>query len=553
MASCITTQFGDDFCPQFKLTVTTSNSTDTELTFNYKLQYITQGSPANTSKTRDYKIYIDGTVVKSGSYDIDGKTGSSYTVASGSKTLTRETSAKDVVCKLWIDWDNFNWHGTTRGEETRSLTIVMSARASYTLKLNLNGGSGNITTSYTHPHSGNTTLPFTGITKQYHTFLGWSKESDATSATWTSSGDKTYSINASDTLYAVWKPWTFSIKYYSNYATSKGASTDITNFTANTQCLIYTRTDRTFTTSSSDWLKNYSSSGDSLYMTRTNYEPTGYWKNSDGSHSLHEDGVTTRTGAQLLSLFEVDLKDGAVLNLYAGWKKKTYTITYVSNETATGIPVAQTKTHGENLTLTSSKPTRSGWEFSHWKADFGLTFNPGANFSVDQNVTMTAIWRKKVTLTYNSNGGSSVTAQNDYLYSDKTSVPFKLATSTKANYILDGWTVNSKKYTAGTTIQLSANATATAVWLSTSEDYMPPVKPDDLQIVDTVKMNLSNKALMAGTFREIESDNTTAVTGIKMSTATMYAVCFNEVDVSGIQFNLKTNNVNAVEFIEVEL
>ena len=55
------------------------------------------------------------------------------------------------------------------------------------------------------------------------------------------------------------------------------------------------------------------------------------------------------------------------VTLYAVWKAQTYTISYDANG-GYGAPSSQTKTHGVNLTLSSTVPYKSGYEFKGWQA-----------------------------------------------------------------------------------------------------------------------------------------------------------------------------------------
>lgn len=64
---------------------------------------------------------------------------------------------------------------------------------------------------------------------------------------------------------------------------------------------------------------------------------------------------------------------------FVGWKANTYTITYDANG-GDGAPEAQTKTHGTALTLSTMKPTRSGYTFQGWaesKTATAAQYQPG--------------------------------------------------------------------------------------------------------------------------------------------------------------------------------
>ena len=84
--------------------------------------------------------------------------------------------------------------------------------------------------------------------------------------------------------------------------------------------------------------------------------------------------------------------------LDAEWEKvtqKTYTVTYDANG-GSGAPAKQTKTTGQTITLSSSKPTRSGYVFMGWatKSNGSVVYKAGASYSADANVTLYAVWTK---------------------------------------------------------------------------------------------------------------------------------------------------------------
>lgn len=95
--------------------------------------------------------------------------------------------------------------------------------------------------------------------------------------------------------------------------------------------------------------------------------------------------------------------------LYAQATLKTYTITYNVNG-GSGGPSNQTKTHGTTLTLSSTKPTRTGYVFKEWNTSSGGTgtaYAAGASFTTNANTTLYAIWTPYVlTVIYNANSGT---------------------------------------------------------------------------------------------------------------------------------------------------
>jgi uncharacterized repeat protein (TIGR02543 family) len=84
----------------------------------------------------------------------------------------------------------------------------------------------------------------------------------------------------------------------------------------------------------------------------------------------------------------------AAATLYAVWKANTYTVTYNTNG-GTGAPANQTKTYGKNLTLSSTKPTRTNYNFKGWGTSASATtvsYAAGATYSANAGITLYAVW-----------------------------------------------------------------------------------------------------------------------------------------------------------------
>jgi len=85
--------------------------------------------------------------------------------------------------------------------------------------------------------------------------------------------------------------------------------------------------------------------------------------------------------------------------------KTSYIVSYDANG-GTGAPGNQTKWYGENLTLSTVKPTRDQYTFVKWntKADgTGTDYNPGATYTGNNALTLYAIWEKTYYLPQISN------------------------------------------------------------------------------------------------------------------------------------------------------
>lgn len=85
----------------------------------------------------------------------------------------------------------------------------------------------------------------------------------------------------------------------------------------------------------------------------------------------------------------------AGLTLYAKWNADTYTVSYNANG-GSGAPGNQTKTYGVNLTLSSTKPTRTNYNFLGWStsaSSSSVSYNPGSVYTGNSAITLYAVWQ----------------------------------------------------------------------------------------------------------------------------------------------------------------
>lgn len=210
MASCITEQFGNNYCPQVRLTVTQTGSTNANVTLTWVLEYVAHGF-AFYIGSRAYSVTIAGVTVGSGNFAASGITGTRE-IARGTRTINKTTS------KQWVSFStsfafNGTWNGVYGGTKSASGSIEVAAKPSYTISYNANGGSG-APSAQTKWYGTNITLSSNRPSRTGHSFLGWSTSASATSATYAPGA--TYTANASATLYAVWKANTYTVAYNAN-------------------------------------------------------------------------------------------------------------------------------------------------------------------------------------------------------------------------------------------------------------------------------------------------------------------------------------------------
>ena len=187
--------------------------------------------------------------------------------------------------------------------------------------------------------------------------------------------------------------------------------------------------------------------------TRTGYNFQGWATSANGSVVNQPGG--TYTG-------------NAAITYYAIWKKITYTITYKENG-GSGQPSNQTKTYGEDLTLSGVIPNKTGYDFVSWNTKdngTGTSYAPGAKYTANAAVTLYAIWKKKIyTVKYDENGGTN--APGDQTKTYDVSLTLSSVKPTKANYTFKGWATSkngSVVYASGATYTANADVTLYAVW-----------------------------------------------------------------------------------------
>lgn len=299
--------------------------------------------------------YIDssGTYWQINLYDTNGNNKISAS-AKGNQTLTSSSSVSLPAGNYYIKITNYYFDG---GDYW---FMVNGPTTTYTISYNANGGSG-APSSQTKYQNQNLTLSSTTPTRTGYTFLGWSTSSTATSATYSAGG--TYTANASATLYAVWKINTYTISYNANGGS--GAPSSQTKYYNQTLTLSTTK------------------------PTRSGYTFLGWSTSSTATSATYSSGGSYTSNSNA--------------TLYAVWSANpvTYTISYNANG-GSGAPSSQTKTQGVNLTLSSVKPTRTGYTFLGWSTSStatSATYSAGGTYTANSSATLYAVWKSNPTPT----------------------------------------------------------------------------------------------------------------------------------------------------------
>ena len=131
--------------------------------------------------------------------------------------------------------------------------------------------------------------------------------------------------------------------------------------------------------------------------------------------SLTEDGEETRSCQN----------PGCDVSETRAVKAVIYTITYDANG-GTGAPAAQQKLKGAALTLSSTKPTYSGFTFKGWALSNTATtvdYAPGASYTADESVTLYAVWENDTPINGEFNGSAAQVDANGNLLINEENFP----------------------------------------------------------------------------------------------------------------------------------
>lgn len=304
-------------------------------------------------------------ITKTSGSGVDSWSGISFVAGSGyrvidtfssKRTYTKGTSAGTVYYHLYTD-ANFGtyyngWH--TIGAESWTFTITVPALAKYTITYKANGGTGSDQTQDKY-HGKNVTLKAAStFSRSGYKFKQWNTKSDGTGTSY--AAEASFTGNSNTTLYAIWTPNTYDVKYYANGGSGTTSAQTKTHGVALT----------------------LRSNG----FTRANYVFKNWNTVAGGTGTSYSAGASY-TG-------------NAALNLYAQWYAP-YTVAYNKNttDTVSDLPSSQTKVHNTSLTLSSTRPTRTGYNFLRWNTATGGTgtnYSPGATYTANAAATLYAQW-----------------------------------------------------------------------------------------------------------------------------------------------------------------
>ena len=333
-------------------------------------------------------------------------------VKKGCKFLGWSTSANgDVVYQPGAEYKNDQNGGTvtlyakwTTWKHTVTYDKNVPANSKKTDVKNMPGNQTKI-------YDQNLTLQSNVPTRIGYTFVKWTTNKDGTGTAYQPGSQYSYNRDSDGgtvTLYAVWTPWKYTVRYDKNVPANSSSQT-VSNMPTD-----QTKTEEVNLTLSSN------------KPSRHGYIFNGWQAQINGKAVDYQPGATLS--------YDVDDKDGSTIILKAQWEPWKHTVHYDANGgDQSSVPNDQKKTYEQNMNVATKVPTRNEYKFLGWKAyheyndksgnkhsELIGNYQPGAsyNYDIDETgqyaadngeynkcgtVTMKAQWVQLYTVKYDGN------------------------------------------------------------------------------------------------------------------------------------------------------
>lgn len=191
-----------------------------------------------------------------------------------------------------------------------------------------------------------------------------------------------------------------------------------------------------------------------------------------GTYSISGNASASKTITVTFKNYNTDNGDSATKTVsftvtVPAWT--SYTIKFNANG-GSGAPSSQTKWKDQTLTLSSTKPTRTGYTFLGWSTSStatSATYAAGGSYTANSAATLYAVWKAiTYTIKFNANGGSGAPGNQTKTYG-KT-LTLSSTKPTRTNYNFKGWGTSASattvSYAAGGSYTANAAATLYAIW-----------------------------------------------------------------------------------------
>jgi len=240
--------------------------------------------------------------------------------------------------------------------------------------------------------------------------------------------------------------------------------------------------------------------------TRTGYSFLGWSTSSSATSATYSAGGNYTANA--------------AATLYAVWKANTYVVKYNANG-GSGAPGNQTKTYGKTLTLSSTKPTRTNYNFKGWGTSASSTtvsYAAGGSYTANAAITLYAVWqlaytKPRITNVTSTRCNSSGTAVDE---GQNGLISFKWACDKAVSSISIKWKVSTGSTWSSTTV--SASGTSGTVSKVIGSNGLSIENTYDINIVVS-DSNGSSTAISSLTSLKFSIDCKTGGTGVAFGKA----------------------------------
>ena len=414
----------------------------------------------------------------------------------------------------WNDGSTTSNAGASVSITTNKIFVAQWSAQSFSITYDGNGSTSGSVTAGSYVAGG---VPYAiaanGFTRAGYNFAGWHTTAGGTGGTDYVAGAG-YSTAVNLVLYAKWTPASYTITYNGNGSTggtipSAGTLTTGIAFNADSNSGSLIKTGYTF----AGWNTAANGTGTAIatsgvVTTTANLTLYAQWTIISPLITFDKGIATTanlpsNTSAQYGSLFTLPATDTATVissvnYIFTGWKSgnATYAVgdkyrMSESNVTFTAQWVALydvTYVYGDGLTVdakdeecvtaslcinnqsitTRAAPSRTGYNFTHWRDQSGTTVSGNAAYTVtDGHYVLYAIWapiERTLSFGLDSGSGTAPTDITGKIIGEIVTLP--TTSSTKAGYTFGGWSTGGVTYPAGGTITIgTANIPFTAVWV----------------------------------------------------------------------------------------
>ena len=341
----------------------------------------------------------------------------------------------DATTVTYADGQRITTGLTTINNDSVNLFAVWAPNDTYRVVYDPNGGSGSPKDNNSYYEGNTVSINFATPTRPGYQFSGWSKEADTAVPIYTQTGTTYFEMGDENvTLYAVWKPIGYTVKYHTGTAETLGD----TACTYDVEAVL----------------------NDGSTLTKDDYTFKG-WAISQDSNV-----VTYAPGAKVLNLSNIN---GAEIDLYAVWQEDgKIRLSYNANG-GYGAPEYQENYAGKVLTVSNIVPVRENYTFLGWDEDAeatSATYHASDSFTLgSSNTVLYAVWKKNPSLTYHANGGLFEEAIATSYPARGSDVVFASVKPVRSGYTFLGWNTDKTATSALTSLVMpEGNTVLYAVW-----------------------------------------------------------------------------------------